>query len=132
MYFTESFRYAIFAYDFNAQTGTISNRRLFAEVDRNSGGFPDGLTVDSEGYVWSAHCGLGQIVRYSPKGKIDSVIKMPVPRATSCVFGGHKYDTLFITSARETMNEEQLSKYPLSGSIFSCNLGKKGMATAIF
>lgn len=132
MYFTESFRYAIFAYDYNSKSGSISNGRIFAEVDRNSGGFPDGLTVDKEGYVWSAHCGLGQVVRYSPNGKVDLVIKMPVPRPTSCVFGGNNYNTLYVTSAQETLNSQELCQWPLSGSIFSCNLGITGCVSEIF
>jgi sugar lactone lactonase YvrE len=63
MYFTESFRYAVYAYDFDAAAGTISNRRVFAELDRASGGFPDGLTVDAEGHVWSVHNAVGRVVR---------------------------------------------------------------------
>ena len=53
MYYTESFRYSIFVYDFDPFTGAISNRRPFATLDSNSGGFPDGMTVDADGFVWS-------------------------------------------------------------------------------
>jgi len=59
-YFTESFRYCIYAYDFDATTGNISNRRVFAALDKDSGGFPDGLTIDAEGFIWSVHNAVGR------------------------------------------------------------------------
>jgi hypothetical protein len=85
------------------QSGTIANRRIFAEVDQNAGAFPDGLTVDADGFVWSNQVGTGRIVRYDPDGKIERAVQLPVPRATGCTFGGDKLDTLYVTSARETM-----------------------------
>lgn len=127
MYFTESFRYAIFAYDFDAAAGTISNRRVFAEVDRGSGGFPDGLTVDAEGFIWSVHNAIGRVVRYTPKGEIERMIELPVPRPCGCTFGGEELDTLYITTARETLTAEQLAKYPLSGSLFAATPGVRGL-----
>ncbi len=132
MYHTESFRYAIFAYDFDPHTGNMSGRRVFAEVDKNSGAFPDGLTVDAEGGVWSNHVGLGQIVRYTPAGKVDRIVQLPVPRATGCTFGGEHLDVLYVTSARETMTARQLIDAPLSGSLFAVNTGFRGLPTPMF
>lgn len=132
MYFTESFRYAVFAYDFDAAAGTISNRRVFAEVDRASGGFPDGLTVDAEGHVWSVHNAIGRVVRYTPDGRIERTIELPVPRPCGCTFGGEGFDTLYITTARETLTPEQLAKYPLSGSLFAATPGVRGLPEAEF
>jgi sugar lactone lactonase YvrE len=132
MYFTESFRYAVFAYDFDATAGTISNRRVFAEVDRASGGFPDGLTVDAEGHVWSVHNAIGRVVRYTPEGRIERTIELPVPRPCGCTFGGEGFDTLYITTARETLTPEQLVKYPLSGSLFAATPGVRGLPEAEF
>ncbi len=135
MYYTESFRYAIFAYDFDPSSGTISNRRTFAEIDTNdrkAGGFPDGMTVDAEGFVWSNQVGVGKIVRYDPNGKIERIVQMPVPRATDCTFGGINFDTLFITSARETMTPAQLQKAPLSGSLFAVDAGVRGLPSPAF
>jgi sugar lactone lactonase YvrE len=132
MYFTESFRYAVFAYDFDAAAGTISNRRVFAEVDRASGGFPDGLTVDAEGHVWSVHNAVGRVVRYTPNGQIERTIELPVPRPCGCTFGGEGFDTLYITTARETLTPEQIAKYPLSGSLFAAKPGVRGLAEPQF
>jgi sugar lactone lactonase YvrE len=132
MYFTESFRYSIFAYDFDLDSGTACNRRLFARVDQSGGGFPDGLTVDADGCVWSVHNAIGKVVRYTPVGAVDRVVEMPVPRPTSCMFGGDKLDVLYITSARETMTPEALARYPLSGSLFVYDPGVKGIAEPAF
>lgn len=132
MYHTESFRYAIFLYDFDPTTGDISGRRTYATVDPDSGGFPDGMTVDAEGFVWSNIVGLGQIRRYDPAGVLERVVQMPVPRATDCTFGGDGLTTLFITSARETMSADQLRDGPLSGSLFALDCGIAGLPTYSF
>ena len=80
MYHTQSFRYAIDAYDFDPETGTIANARPFVTLPPEGGGFPDGLTVDEEGFVWSAQPIYGRLVRYDPEGGIDRIISLPVSR----------------------------------------------------
>jgi sugar lactone lactonase YvrE len=132
MYHTESFRYAIFAYDFGPATGQLANRRIFAEIDRTLGAFPDGLCVDADGCVWSNQVGIGRVVRYDPAGRIERRIEFPVPRAVGCTFGGEDLSTLFVTSARETMTPPQLHAAPLSGSIFAVELDVKGRAATAF
>ncbi len=132
MYHTESFRYAVFKYDFDPETGDVSNRAVFAEVDKSTGAFPDGLTVDSEGYIWSVHNAVGRVVRYDPSGKIVAVVDVPVPRPCGCIFGGEKLDQLYITTARETMNDEDLKKFPLSGSVFVAEPDVTGIPEAYF
>ena len=132
MYHTDSFHYGVFAYDFDPETASISNRRTFASVDPKSGMFPDGLTVDAEGGVWSAHMGVGKIVRYDPEGKVEREIQLPVSRGTSCVFGGANLDVLYITTAQNTLTPAQLEKEPLAGSLFACDTGCRGRAATPF
>lgn len=132
LYFTESFAYSIFAYDFAADTGEITNRRLFTSVDKDLGAFPDGLTVDAEGGVWSVHNVAGRVVRYTSDGKIDRVVQLPVPRPCGCAFGGEKLDVLYVTTARETMTADQIAKAPLSGSLFAVTTGLSGLAPSYF
>ena len=127
MYYTESFRYTVFAFDFERGDGTISNGRPFATVDKDSGGFPDGMTVDADGFVWSNVVGLGEIHRYDPEGKLERIVKLPVPRATDCTFGGPDLKTLYITTARETMTPPQLAAAPLSGSLFALDCNVRGL-----
>jgi len=131
-YFGESFRYAIFAYDFDLDAGAISARRVFATVDRSSGAFPDGLTVDAEGGVWSVQNGAGRVVRYAPNGDVTHEIEVPLPQPTSCIFGGRDLDVLYITTSRQNMTAEQLERYPLSGSAFAVRPGLTGVPEPYF
>ena len=132
LYHTESFRYAIFAYDFDPATGDLANRRPFVTVDEHGGGFPDGMTVDVDGFVWSNIVGLGQIRRFDPHGRLERVLQLPVPRATDCTFGGNTFDTLFVTTARETMTPGQIADAPLSGSLFAVRCDITGLPTTAF
>ncbi len=130
-YFTDSARREIYVYDFDIEAGTIENRRVFATVVEGSG-TPDGLAVDAEGYVWSAHWDGWAVVRYDPDGGIDRVVNLPVPRPTSCVFGGPDLSTLFITTARIRLSTAQLAEAPLSGSILAVETGVRGQAETVF
>ncbi len=126
MYFTDSGRGAIYAYDFDLASGDMENRRVFAEVDE-ADGFPDGLCVDAEGFIWSAHWDGWRITRYDPDGRIDRVIDMPVPLVTSVAFGGENLDLLFVTTARLGLTEEQLKEAPQSGGLFCLDAGVRGL-----
>ncbi|GLV54224.1 gluconolactonase [Dictyobacter sp. S3.2.2.5] len=125
MYFTDSLLRTIFAFDFDPDGGTITNQRVFVHDSRGST-IPDGLTVDAEGYVWSACWGTGQIVRYTPSGAVDSVLQLPVPNVTSCIFGGLDLNELYITTAREGLSHEQQQQYPLSGALFRLKTTTRG------
>ena len=126
MYFTDSFRYAIYAYDFAAESGTISNRRTFVQTSPE-GGIPDGLAVDTEGCVWSAYCGGWRVVRYRPDGRVDREYRLPVANPTSCAFGGERLDELYITSANLGLSEKDKAAHPLSGDLFCLKAGVAGM-----
>ena len=99
LYYTDSLRRTIWVYDYDLATGELDNRRPFAAVPPDAG-VPDGLCVDAEGCIWSAHWGGARLTRYAPDGRIERVLKMPVPQPACCAFGGPDWRTLFIT-ARE-------------------------------
>ena len=132
MYFCESFAYVIHAYDFDAVTGAIENRRTFATVDAASGSFPDGITVDADGFLWCAQPVFGRLVRYDPTGRIERIIELPVSRGTSVMFGGPDLSTLYITTMRTTLDERQLSEEPLAGSLLAITPGVRGLAETPF
>ena len=117
MYYTDSAVRRIYAYDFNPASGEISNRRDFVKVPTTEG-FPDGLTIDSEGFIWSAQWDGWRVTRYDPDGKVERVVYMPVQRPTSCVFGGEDLSLLFITSAWTGLHETDLREQPLAGDLF--------------
>ncbi len=130
-YFTDTGARRIYVYDFDLDSGSIANRRTFVQVPEGVGN-PDGLAVDSQGYVWSAHWDGWCVTRYDPNGKADRVINLPVPRPTSCAFGGPDLSTLYVTSARIRLTAQQLADAPLSGSVFAISTGVRGLAETPF
>jgi sugar lactone lactonase YvrE/DNA-binding IclR family transcriptional regulator len=130
-YFTDTGTKRIYAYDFDLATGTLANRRIFVQVPDGVGS-PDGLSVDAQGFVWSAHWDGWCVTRYDPSGKTERVITLPVPRPTSCAFGGEGFKTLFITSARIRLSALQLAEAPLSGSVFALEAPAPGLPETPF
>ena len=133
MYYTDTFAYQLYAYDFDAESGSISNRRVFAEIPGDIG-FPDGMTVDSEGYIWSAIFDGGRINRYAPDGRLDRVLELPVMAPTSCMFGGPDLGTLYITSSGKEVSPkgEDFKVSPHDGGIFAAEVGIKGLPETRF
>jgi sugar lactone lactonase YvrE len=125
MYLTDTPRQVIYAYDFDAATGAIANRRLFVATPDELGG-PDGLAVDSEGGVWSARWGGWKVTRYDPGGAVEREIRLPVECPTSCTFGGAGLDELYITSAWTGVDPAQLAAQPWAGDLFRVQVGIKG------
>ena len=119
-YFTDTLDGNIMKYDYDVETGNLSNKQFFANFDR---GFPDGSTMDTDGCLWNCRWGGSCVVRYTPHGEVDQVIEMPVENITNCVFGGKDLKTLFITSA----NNPGKNQHELDGSLFSINLNYQGL-----
>ena len=125
-YYTDSLRRVIWRFEFDMDSGTVGRREIFATVPEGHG-VPDGLTVDAQGFVWSAHWDGWRVTRYDPDGAVERILWLPVPRVTSVCFGGPKLDTLYITSARIGLRDDQLEDAPLSGSLFDCRPGVAGV-----
>jgi len=123
MYVTDSAIRTIWAFDFDLDTASLENRRVFA---MDSDCEPDGLTVDAEGGVWSAKWDGGRIVRYDPDGTISETVRAPVARPTSCMFGGNELDTLYVTSARAGLDDAERSATP-AGSVLAVRPGVRGL-----
>ena len=119
-YFTDTLNGTILSYDFELESGELSNKKNFATFDR---GHPDGSTIDTDGCVWNCRWGGSCIVRFTPSGKVDQIIEMPVQNITNCIFGGSDMKTLFITTA----SNEGKNKNDLDGSLFSINLNYQGI-----
>ena len=127
-YFADTWSGDMWAYDYDLATGGVSNRRTFTSVDTSGGGAADGATVDAEGCVWSALVYDGKLVRYTPDGRVERIIDMPVKKVTSVMFGGPNLDILFVTS----MAKPPLPRFPgdgvLRGSLFAIrDLGIRGV-----
>ena len=100
LYYADSAPRVIYAYDVDGRTGSLSRKRVFTRVGSGEG-IPDGLTVDSEGFIWCAQWYGGQVVRYDPDGKIERRVKLPVRQVASLNFGGPELMDLYITTAGE-------------------------------
>lgn len=131
MYATDSPTHSIYAFDYDLATGSISNKRPFVTLDDDKH-FPDGLKVDSAGYVWSAGYGSWHLWRFAPDGSLDRKIELPVERPTSLCFGGDDLKTIFVTSAWEHMDAEARAAQPLAGNIFSLQVDVAGQPTRLF
>jgi sugar lactone lactonase YvrE len=116
-------------FDTDPDTGALGARRRFTEV---SGGVPDGLTLDAEGCLWLAVWGSSELRRYTPDGRLDTVVKLPVTQVTSAAFGGADLSTLYITTARENFTPADLAAQPHAGDIFACTPGVTGRPPYLF
>jgi sugar lactone lactonase YvrE len=131
MYFADTHRPILWAYDFDFASGEMRNERVFTATGVEFGR-PDGACVDSAGCLWSADYGGWRVVRYTPDGRIDRAIELPVANATCCCFGGKDLDTLYISTARQRLTPEEIAKQPLAGSVLAVRPGVRGLPEARF
>ena len=131
LYVAEMFANRITAYDYDAETGDAGNRRVFVEIP-DQAGKPDGLTVDSEGFVWAAHWGGWRVSRYDPNGKQEREIRVPVELVTCIGFGGESLDELYITTAWYNLSDSQRKAQPLAGDLFRLKTDIKGIVEPEF
>ena len=122
---TPTLRIDVFEYDHKAG---LTNRRVFAEIDEQDG-WPDGLTVDSEGAIWVALNGGSAVRRYLADGRLDGQVELPTAKVTSCAFGGPNLDELYITTSAEDMAR---SDDPIAGALFRARVGVRGMPVRDF
>jgi sugar lactone lactonase YvrE len=125
LYYTDTVTGGVDAFDRDPETGRLANRRRAAEVPRSDGG-PDGMTLDSEGCLWVAVWGAGQVRRFAPDGTLIGVVEVPARQVSSVVFGGAHLDELFITTARIGQTQPDLAAQPRAGDLFWLRPGVTG------
>lgn len=127
LYYIDTPTLEIVSFDYNVQEGTISNKQVIATVDESEG-YPDGMTIDTEGMLWVARWGGQRVSRIDPtSGKVIAEVSLPVNCVTSCAFGGEHLDELYITTAQDDSEDQ-----PLAGGLFMVKPGVKGMPTVYF
>lgn len=122
-YWTCSTTNQIFAFDYDAGSGELANRRVFYAANTEDEGTCDGLCIDAEGHVWSARWDGHRLRRHAPDSSVVAEIAVPASRVTSCCFGGEKLQTLYITSARG----ETDPGYCEAGSVFTLDVKIPGL-----
>ena len=126
MYHTDTPTRTIAAWDFDPATGAIANRRVFARFSGEAD-HPDGAAVDREGCYWSALYHGAKVVRLSPRGERLAEYPLPAMCPTMCAFGGPDLKTLYVTSARQRREAEELARLPQSGGIFAMRVDVPGL-----
>lgn len=107
LYHTDSRTRQVFQFDVRAD-GSLASKRLFVQFP-SDWGVPDGMTTDSEGFIWIAHWGGSRVSRFSPAGKLMRAIHFPASQITSCAFGGQNLDRLYVTSAALNLPDEEFA-----------------------
>lgn len=129
MYYNDSPLRRIDMFDYDQATGEAFGGRVFADLSR-ADGFPDGLTVDADGYVWVAMFAGRALRRFTPAGHQDAVLPLPVSQPTSCAFGGPGMADLFVTTAYRDLTEAQRAAEPLAGRLLRLRPGPVGLPSS--
>lgn len=119
----------IWAFDYDTTTGTPTNRRVFVDMNPLPGR-PDGAAIDQDGCYWICGNDAGLIHRFTPEGRLDKSLAVPVKKPAMCAFGGAQLDTLYVTSIRP--DHIDLSDQPLAGGVFALNPGTRGLPEPSF
>lgn len=127
LYYIDSLTGGIDVLDFDLEAGRIANRTQLVKIGADQG-LPDGMTIDSEGCLWVAMFNGGCVRRYTPAGSLDRTIELPVTNVTCCAFGGDDLGDLYITTATNGLDEEQLAAEPQAGGLFVTRPGATGTA----
>lgn len=117
MYYADSGKKCIYAFDYDRKNGSLSSQRVAIRVPPEYG-IPDGMTIDADDHLWVAHWGGFGVYIWDPSdGRMTGKVEVPAPNVASCTFGDK--NQLFITTARSGLSERELEQYPLSGSVFA-------------
>ena len=132
MYFNDTVRGRVYAYDFDREAGTLSNKREWLRLARGDG-LPDGMTTDAAGRLWIAHWGGACVTCHDPVSAAE-LCRLPLPtrHITNCAFGGPDLRTLYITSATSGLTQEQREAEPEAGGLFAAVLSANGLPAPLF
>jgi sugar lactone lactonase YvrE len=131
LYFSDTRRYITWAFDLDVEKGRIGNRRIFVDYT-STNERPDGACIDAEGFLWNAMFAGGRVVRHAPDGRLDRTIELPVTNPTCVCFGGPDLRTLYVTTGRKFLSEEQLRNEPLAGALLAIDVDVEGLPEATF
>jgi len=124
MYSIDTTPGAVWARPYDAASGEWGTRAALRHL---AGASPDGMCVDTDGNLWIAMWGAGEVRCYSPDGDQLATVKVPAPHTSSVAFVGPERDALLITTAREGLGWSQLDAFPLSGHLFVAHVGVTGV-----
>ncbi|MBB2947308.1 sugar lactone lactonase YvrE [Actinoplanes lutulentus] len=120
-YYVDTATGRIDVFDSDPTTG-LTGRRPPVAIPPEQGS-PDGLTVDAEGHLWVALWNGAAVHRYTPDGRLDDAVALPVSQVTACTFGGAALDELYITTSRHALDDPE----PAAGAVFRARVGVTGL-----
>jgi sugar lactone lactonase YvrE len=124
LYSVDSTPGIVWSRPYDAASGSWGARAATIRIDDGS---PDGLCMDTDGTLWIAIWGAGEVRRYTPVGEHLATIAVPAPHTSSVAFVGAARDTLLITTARADLSPAQLEEFPLSGRLFTAKVDAAGL-----
>jgi len=126
MYYIDTPTQGVDAFHYDIETGRLANRRRVVDIPA-AAGMPDGMTIDADGCLWVALYGGSAVHRYAPDGRLDATVSFPATNITCPVFGAREFDRLYVTSARDGLDERQLAAQPHAGAVFAVDVGARGL-----
>lgn len=127
LYTVDTYRRTVWVRDYDLEAGAVGPRRVFITLED---GYPDGMCSDSEGHLWVAVFGGGQVRRFTPAGEWVGTVSVNAPHVTCAAFAGHDRRTLVITTATHELTPEQKAAHPDSGRVFLADVGIEGAPVA--
>lgn len=118
----------IWAFDL-AEDGQLHGRRLFVDMNLHPGR-PDGAAVDADGCYWTCANDAGLVHRFTPDGRLDRSLPVPVAKPSMCAFGGPDLGTLFVTTIRPA--SPPAGEAALAGAVFAVRPGVTGLPESAF
>ena len=125
LYFVDTLKGTIEIADITGD-GSLNNRRLFTRIEK-SDGYPDGPTIDSNGYLWISLYAGWEARRYSPAGDLVERIRFPVANITKLAFGGADLRTAYATTARQLLKPDEIAAQPQIGDLFEFRVDVPGV-----
>lgn len=122
MYYTDTLAYSIYLFDYDRRSGAITNQRTFFKSPKEEG-YPDGMTVDVHGDVWTTRWDGSMMVRVGPDGKEKQRVTFPTPKISCCIFGGDDLTDMYVTTAG---GDDKNKNGPTAGALYRCKPGVKG------
>ncbi|MFD4505358.1 SMP-30/gluconolactonase/LRE family protein [Streptomyces sp. NPDC058457] len=127
MYSVDTLRRTVFVRDYDAETGSVGERRVHVQLDD---GYPDGIVLDAAGHLWVAVYGAGEVRCYAPDGTLSDRLVVPAPHTTSVAFAGPDLHTLVITTATPETDDPRRPATPDSGRLFTVRTAVPGLPVA--
>lgn len=129
MYVADTLENTMFSFNFDVERGSLTERRDFQDT---APGFADGSCVDHDGFIWNARWGGSCLARFSPDGRLERLVELPVTNPTSCTFDGSGNHILYVTSATHGLDANALAVNPLEGAVLALDIGVSGPAAWAF